>query len=192
MAKTAKTRRGKKVASTAKSAAKTSTKTSASARTLTGSTRKQVAKKTKKAKKVAKNTNKTQKTSASVHDFLASIPDPAQRQDSHTLLKLMQELTGERPFMYGTSIVGFGAFSMTYDSGREVDWFLTGFSPRKQNLTIYIMSGFARYPELMSRLGKHKTGKSCLYVKSLADIDQPTLATLIRESVDHLKREYAS
>ena len=87
------------------------------------------------------------------------------------MLEMMQELTGEKPEMWGPSIVGFGSYHYKYASGREGDWFLTGFSPRKQSLTLYIMSGFSRYEELMEKLGKYKTGKSCLYIKKLEDVD---------------------
>ncbi len=90
--------------------------------------------------------------------------------------------------MWGSSIVGFGNYHYKYESGREGDWFLTGFSPRKQNLTLYIMPGFAQYDELMKKLGKHKTGKSCLYIKSLEDINLPTLKQLIQQSVKHMTK----
>jgi hypothetical protein len=93
--------------------------------------------------------------------------------------------------MWGSSIIGFGSYHYKYESGREGDWFLTGFSPRKQNLTLYIMAGFAQYDELMKKLGKYKTGKSCLYVKSLADIDLATLKTLIQQSVKHTTQKSA-
>ena len=92
--------------------------------------------------------------------------------------------------MWGTSIVGFGSYHNRYASGREGDWPLTGFSPRKQALTLYIMAGFQRYPELMKKLGKYSTGSSCLYLKRLADVDLAVLETLIRESIRHLKATY--
>ena len=105
-------------------------------------------------------------------------------------LDIMMEVTGEKPKMWGPSIVGFGSYHYVYASGREGDWPLTGFSPRKQALTLYIMAGFGHYDELMSRLGKHKTGKSCLYVKRLSDIDESVLRELIAASVDHMKSTY--
>jgi hypothetical protein len=95
----------------------------------------------------------------------------------------MREITGEEPAMWGSSIVGFGSYHYVYASGREGDWFLTGFAPRKQALTMYIMSGFSEYDELLEKLGKFKTGKACLYVKKLDDIHLPTLKKLIRQSV---------
>jgi hypothetical protein len=100
----------------------------------------------------------------------------------------MKQVTKSEPKMWGSSIVGFGTYHYKYESGREGDWFITGFSPRKQNLTLYIMGGFARYDELMKQLGKHKTGKSCLYIKYLADVDLPTLKKLIQESVSHMRK----
>jgi hypothetical protein len=101
----------------------------------------------------------------------------------------MEEATGEKAEMWGDNIVGFGTYRYKYESGREGEWFLTGFSPRKANLTLYIMSGFSRYQELLGRLGKHKTGKSCLYINRLEDIDIKVLRRLVRESVAHLKRQ---
>ena len=102
----------------------------------------------------------------------------------------MREVTGERPKMWGSSIVGFGSYHYTYASGREGDWPVVGFAPRKQNLVLYIMPGFARYESLLARLGKHRTGKSCLYVNKLDDIDPEVLEELVRESVDEMKRRY--
>lgn len=98
----------------------------------------------------------------------------------------MKAATKAAPAMWGTSIVGFGRHQYKYESGRELEWFLTGFSPRKQDLTLYIMGGLERYPSLMKKLGKHKTGKSCLYIKKLEDVDMPTLKLLIKESVRDL------
>lgn len=129
---------------------------------------------------------KTQPTESSVDEFLAGV-DEERAEDCRTLLDLMSEATGEPPKMWGPSIVGFGSYRYEYDSGRSGDWFLTGFSPRKRNLTLYIMAGFDRYDDLMERLGKHSTGKSCLYVKRLADIDMDVLGELVQASVDHMK-----
>jgi len=133
---------------------------------------------------------KTKKNRASVQQFLGSVDNEKRRKDARTVLKLMQEITGEKPAMWGSSIVGFGSYHYRYESGREGDWMLTGFSPRKQALTLYIMSGFRRYEDLMSRLGKYKTGKSCLYVKNLEDIDLDVLRELIAESVAFMRRTY--
>jgi len=131
---------------------------------------------------------KTKMTEASVEAFINGIPDEKKRQDTFRVLELMKEVTGEEPRMWGESIVGLGSYRYRYASGREGDWMLVGFSPRKQNLTLYINSGFDRYQDLMSRLGKYKTGKSCLYIKKLEDIDLNVLKELVRESVDHMKR----
>ncbi|MBN2433579.1 MAG: DUF1801 domain-containing protein [Acidobacteria bacterium] len=133
---------------------------------------------------------KTRPTDASVTDFLNTVEDDQKRQDCLVLLGMMGQITGARPKMWGGSIVGFGNYHYIYESGREGDWFLTGFSPRKQNLSVYIMAGFDRYDELMARLGKHKTGKSCLYINKLADVDLAVLEELVRRSVDHLSRTY--
>ena len=133
---------------------------------------------------------KTSKNRASVKKFIASVEHETRRKDALTLLDLMSEITGEKPFMYGTSIVGFGHFQMTYESGREVDWFYCGFSPRKASMSLYIMSGFDSYTKLMEKLGKHKTGKSCLYINKLEDVHMPTLKKLIKQSVTYLKKKY--
>jgi hypothetical protein len=101
---------------------------------------------------------------------------------------MMKKATGEKPSMWGTSIVGFGNYHYKYKSGREGDWFYVGFSPRKQNLTVYSMAGFDRYEGLMKKLGRYKTGMSCLYVNSLGDIHLPTLRTLITQSVRHMRK----
>ena len=133
---------------------------------------------------------KTKKNEASVSDFLAGIADESKRRDCHTILKMMREATGEEAKMWGTSIVGFGSYHYRYESGREGDFMLTGFSPRKQNLTLYIMPGFSRFDGLMAKLGKHKTGKSCLYIKRLADVDENVLRQLVVDSVAHMKAKY--
>jgi hypothetical protein len=130
--------------------------------------------------------NKTKATDADVVEFLNTIPDERKRQDSFTVLELMREVTGEEPKMWGSSIVGFGNYHYKYASGREGDMAITGFSPRKQNLTLYIMGGFEQYDELMAKLGKHTTGKSCLYVKRLSDIDMEVLRELVKQCVDHM------
>jgi len=131
---------------------------------------------------------KTKKNDASVDKFLNSVKDEKKRQDSYTILKLMKQVTKAEPKMWETSIIGFGSYHYKYASGREGDWFVTGFSPRKQNLTLYIMSGFSKYPELMKKLGKYKTGKSCLYINKIEEIDIKTLKELIKQSVAYLKK----
>lgn len=133
---------------------------------------------------------KTKPNEASVEAFLQSVEDEKKRQACFTLLKLMQDVTQSEPKMWGGSIVGFGNYHYKYESGREGDWFLTGFSPRKQNLTLYIMAGFDRYDELMAKLGKHKTGKSCLYINKLEDIDMTVLRELVAQSVAHMVKRH--
>ena len=126
---------------------------------------------------------KTKLNDASVTDFLNKIEDKEKRADSFEILKLMKQVTKLEPKMWGSSIIGFGSYHYKYASGREGDWMLTGFSPRKQNLTIYIMSGFDRYDELLKKLGKHSIGKGCLYIKRLSDVDKKVLKKLITQSV---------
>ena len=130
---------------------------------------------------------KTKPTDESVRDFINKIPDEERRADCFAVAKIMEEVTGEKPKMWGPSIVGFGSYHFKYDSGREGDWLVTGFSPRKKDLTLYLMMGFEKHAELMKKLGKHSTGKSCLYIKRLADVDVPTLKTLIKVSVKQLQ-----
>lgn len=134
--------------------------------------------------------NKTRQTEASVETFLNQVEDERKREDSYRILQMMQDVTGEEPKMWGPSMVGFGNVHYKYASGREGDWFVTGFSPRKQNLSLYIMPGFKRYKNLMSKLGKYKTGKSCLYIKRLSDVDENVLRKLIAESVEAHKKMY--
>ena len=135
---------------------------------------------------------KTKPTKASVSAFLNAIEDEQKRKDSKQLAKLMQEITGHKPVMWGPSIVGFGSYHYKSERSRqEGDWLLTGFSPRVQNLTVYIIAGFDRYKTLMKKLGKYKTGGSCLYFKKLADIDQEVLKELVKESVEYMKKKYS-
>jgi hypothetical protein len=133
---------------------------------------------------------KTKKTAASVKDFLNRVPDERKRKDSFAILKLMQEVTGAKPAMWGPSIVGFGKYHYKYASGREGDMPLAGFSPRKQALTLYITAGFDGYGELLRKLGKYKTGKVCLYINKLEDVDLATLKEMVRRSVEHMARKY--
>jgi len=126
---------------------------------------------------------KTKQNEQSVEDFLGEIADEKRRQDCFTVLELMKKLTEQEPKMWGASIVGFGNYKYKYKSGREGEWFVTGFSPRKQNLTLYIMSGFTRYDELLAKLGKHKTGKSCLHINKLEDVNLQILEEMIESSV---------
>lgn len=135
-------------------------------------------------------TLKTTPQPASVQDFLNAIPDEQKRKDAQAILKLMQSVTKAKPKLWGGSIVGFGNYHYKYASGREGDSFLAGFSPRKQNFTLYLMPGLEQQGALLKKLGKHKIGKGCLYVKQLADVDVPTLKALIAASVAHLQRLY--
>ncbi len=130
---------------------------------------------------------KTKKHDGSVEAFLNSVEHDKRREDSFVILNMMKKMTGAKPKMWGSSIVGFGDYHYKYDSGREGDWFRTGFSPRKQSLTVYIMPGFGRYKELMQQLGKYKTGKACLYINKLEDVDQEILKALIKESFDYFE-----
>jgi hypothetical protein len=131
---------------------------------------------------------KTKPTHSSVEAFLHAIPDERRRQDCLEVARIMEAATGRKPKMWGESIVGFGDYRYKYESGREGEWFLTGFSPRKKDLTLYIMAGFDRYETLMSRLGRFKTGRSCLYLRNLEDVDSDVLTELIRESVEHVSK----
>ncbi|MBW3671899.1 MAG: DUF1801 domain-containing protein [Acidobacteria bacterium] len=133
---------------------------------------------------------KTRESEESVDAFIESIEDEPKLSEARAICHLMREVTGEEPKMWGGSIVGFGQYHYKYESGREGDWFLTGFSPRKQNLSLYIMAGFDQYDELMKRLGKHRTGKSCLYIKTLDDVDETVLRELISRSVEHMRQMY--
>jgi hypothetical protein len=135
--------------------------------------------------------NKTVPTDQSVDDFLNALEDEQQRSDSFALLDLMREVTGLEPQMWGSSIIGFGSYHYKYASGREGDTMLVGFSPRKQNLTIYNMGGIDPNDELFKKLGKHTTGKGCLYIKRLDDVDLPTLKSLIAASFTRT-REHAA
>ncbi len=131
--------------------------------------------------------NKTRPTDQNVIDFLNTVENPTRREDGFTLLKLMQEETGEQAVMWGSSIVGFGLHHYKYETGREGDMPLVGFSPRKQSMTLYIMPGFDEYDGLLAGLGKHKIGKACLYVNKLADVDEDALRQLIRRAYEHVK-----
>jgi hypothetical protein len=130
------------------------------------------------------------KTRASAAEFLNGIEDARRRADCKTIAGMMREATGAKAEMWGAAMVGFGSYNYRYESGREGSWFLTGFSPRKQALTLYIMPGFAEYDKLLAKLGKYTTGKSCLYIKSLDAVDKDVLRTLIEQSVTQMKKKY--
>lgn len=130
--------------------------------------------------------NKTVPTSADVEEFLNNVEHPTRQADGRVLLKMMQEITGKAPKMWGPTIIGFGQYHYIYESGREGDAMVTGFSPRKARLSLYIMDGFQEYDALLGKLGKYKVGKSCLYINKLADVDLDILRQLIKLSVDHM------
>lgn len=138
---------------------------------------------------MAQAKNKTQPTKASVEDHINAIDNPIRQQDCRTVVQLMREASGCEPVMWG-NIVGFGNYHYKYESGREGDFMRTGFANRANALTLYIMAGFDTYPDLMAKLGKYKTGKSCLYIKKLADIDIDILRQLITESLEYMSLTY--
>jgi hypothetical protein len=134
---------------------------------------------------------KTKKTNASVKAFIETVEDEQKRMDCFELVKIMEDVTKEKAAMWGTAIVGFGSYYYESErSSQKGTWPLTGFSPRKQNLTIYVMPGFTEYKHLMSKLGKYKTSVSCLYVKKLKDIDTDVLKKLIALSVEEMRKRY--
>lgn len=133
---------------------------------------------------------KTTLNDGSVEDFLNGVEQEQRQKDAFVLLDLFKEITGEPAKMWGTSIVGFGSYHYVYDSGREGDWMMVGFSPRKANLTLYIMNGFERYEALLGQLGKYKTGKSCLYINKLEQVDLVVLKELIAASYQYMKEKY--
>jgi len=134
--------------------------------------------------------NKTVETRASVKDFIDSVSDESRKRDSLEMLRVMNEITGQPPRMWGGSLVGFGSYHYRYESGREGDFFLTGFSPRKNTFTVYIMPGFSRFSDHLARLGPHRTGKSCLYLKNLDSIDRDVLRQLISDSVAQMRKTH--
>jgi hypothetical protein len=136
------------------------------------------------------NENKTQATTASVDDYIAAIADEAKRKDSQALIELLKKISGEVPVLWGDSIIGFGSYHYQYESGREGDMPIIGFSPRKREFAIYIMTGFEQLQVQLGKLGKHKAGKSCLYIKRLSDIQISVLEELMKESVAIIKSEH--
>ena len=133
---------------------------------------------------------KTKKTNASVTTYLNAIADKQKRADCKAIGKIMRDVTGKTPKMWGDSIVGYDSYDYKYASGREGTWPICGFSPRAQNISIYIMAGFSGFEKLMKKLGKHKTGRSCLYIKMLEDVDQKVLRDLITGSVKAMRKIY--
>jgi hypothetical protein len=134
---------------------------------------------------------KTKINDGSVREFLSAIEDEQKRKDSFKIRSIMEEVTGEVGKMWGSSIIGFGTYHYKYDSGQEGDWMLAGFSPRKQALTLYMMSGNDKFEKELEKLGKHKIGKSCLYIKKLSDIDETVLRKMIKQSIEIVKKRYS-
>ncbi len=130
--------------------------------------------------------NKTKPTDVSIDEFIASVENDRRRDDAMTVCKLMKEVTGEEPVMWGPTMVGFGTYHYKYASGREGDWFLAGFAPRKANLVVYIQGGFKKHDALMKKLGKYKTGSGCLYINKLADVEMDVLRELVSRSVEYV------
>lgn len=141
---------------------------------------------------MARSENKTRPNMEKPEAFLASVTDPRRRADGLELLSFFNRVTGLQPVMWGPSIIGYGRYHYKYKSGREGTFMLTGFSPRKQNLSLYIMPGYryAEMQDMLSRLGKHKTGKSCLYINRLADVDLSVLEEIVREGVAYMRENY--
>ena len=137
---------------------------------------------------MAKANNKTQLTDASVEAFLNSVSDQQQRVDAFRVTEIFKKVTGEEPKMWGPAIIGFGLQHLKYDSGREMDWMVIGFSPRKGNITLYVHSGSPNEGKFLEKLGKHKISSSCLHIKKLADIDEQVLENLIEDSFKHIKK----
>lgn len=127
--------------------------------------------------------NKTKATEASVEKFIKTVTDKQKQADCRTIIDLMQSATKASPKMWGSAIVGFGERHLKYDSGREMDWMIIGFSPRKQNLTLYIPGGLDKQADLLDKLGKHTLGKGCLYINKLEDVDMPTLKKIVQRSI---------
>ena len=142
-------------------------------------------------KEISTAENKTKPTKSSVTAFLNKIQNKQLQDDCFAILEMMQKVSKTEPVMWGSAIIGFGTYHYVYKSGREGDTLIIGFSPRKQNISIYLMGGLNKVEEELSKLGKYKTGKGCLYIKRLEDIDLPTLRTLIQQSFDHKMKDSA-
>lgn len=133
---------------------------------------------------------KTKQTKASVAEFLNAVPNAGRRADAKAVDKMMRAASGAKPAMWGPSIIGYGRYHYKYESGREGDMCRIGFSPRAANLVLYIIGGFKEEKALLAKLGKHKTGKSCLYINKLADVDEAVLKELIAKSWAHMAKTY--
>ncbi len=139
---------------------------------------------------MAKAENKTKATEVTPKDFIAALDDGLRKTDAETLVKWMTKVTGLKPKMWGPSIIGFGRYHYKYDSGREGEMCLVGFSPRKANMVVYVLTGYAGLDDKLARLGKHKTGQSCLYINKLADVDLDVLEEIVRDSVTAMRGKY--
>jgi hypothetical protein len=139
---------------------------------------------------MAKSENKTKATDVSAADFIGAVPDEAQRADARKIAKLMERLSGEPAKMWGPSIIGFGSYHYKYDSGREGEMCRIGFSPRKGQTVVYVVDGYENKDDLLGRLGKHKIGKSCLYIKKLADVDEAVLEEICIRSLAYMDKKY--
>jgi hypothetical protein len=133
---------------------------------------------------------KTKQTKQSVEGFIDNLPEEKLRKDCYTIVHLMQKITGLPAKMWGPSIIGFGQYHYKYESGHEGDICLIGFSPRKANLSLYVLAGFPGQEDLLEKLGKHKAGKGCLYIKKLEDVNPGTLETLIKKSFDFMRKKH--
>jgi len=136
---------------------------------------------------MAKKKNKTQPTKINPAEFIAAVENEQKRKDAEWVRQMMEEVTGEPPKMWGPSIIGFGTYHYVYESGREGDWMLTGFSPRKTAMSVYLMGDLEEEQEILEKLGKHKIGKSCLYIKKLSDVDLDVLREIVERSVQRVR-----
>ena len=134
--------------------------------------------------------NKTQPKDEDVFEYIAGLEHAGRREDALQLVELMQQISGHPPRMWGSSIIGFGQYHYVYDGGREGDHMLVGFAPRKANMVVYVMPGFSQYEGLLAKLGKHKTGASCLYLGRLSNVDMQVLTKIITQSVKHMRKKY--
>jgi hypothetical protein len=141
---------------------------------------------------MAKAELKTQKTDASVDEFIASVENPERRRDAEKVLAMYKRVTGEEPKMWGPAIIGFGDGLLKYPDGREIDWMTAAFSPRKQNMTLYVICGSAKQPDLLAKLGKHTTSVSCLYIKRLSDVDENVLEAVVKDAYEFTKSSKAN
>ena len=141
---------------------------------------------------MAKAELKTRPTDASVDDFIASVENETRRKDALKVFEMFKRITGEKATMWGPAIVGFGSQQLKYATGRELDWPIVGFSPRKQNMTLYVICNSPKQPELLAKLGKHSTSVSCLYINKLTDVDENVLEAVVKDAYKHSKNSKGS